>query len=120
MYVVINGTGRYIPYREALEHDNVTIPVDELFIKHDNDDWNGGGGDGHFIKFSETDYYRRNPELQSGENVNYLYGTFQKENNISSSHHLHGDYDRDKLDFYCFGHIYPVFNVFVNSFTTIC
>lgn len=73
VYVVINGTGRYIPYREALEHDNVTIPVDELFIKHDNDDWNGGGGDGHFIKFSETDYYRRNPELQSGENVNYLY-----------------------------------------------
>ena len=73
VYVIIDGVGRYIKYNEVLEHTDITVEIEGCYIKHDND--NGTGvGDGHFIKFSETDYYRiYMAENKIGENTDYFY-----------------------------------------------
>ena len=50
--VTIAGEQSYISWKIVNDHINIVPDVDDCFIKHD---------DGHFIKFSETDYYRVEP-----------------------------------------------------------
>ena len=47
--VTINGEEQYISWNEVSLHQDIIISEDECYIKH---------SDGHFILFSETDYFR--------------------------------------------------------------
>lgn len=68
--LVTTSTGEqlYIPWAEAISHNasiDSAIVMDNCFIKH---------SDGHFIKFSETDYYREIKDREkNGENTEYVY-----------------------------------------------
>lgn len=70
-YVLIttsSGENTFVPWAEAMSHNSSissNIIIDNCFIKH---------SDGHFIKFSETDYYRQiKNEERTGENTEYIY-----------------------------------------------
>lgn len=63
-YIKIEKDGKisYVLVSEAGDYDNKTIPEEKCYILHD---------DGHFIKLSETDYYKKK---QNGEKYNgYVY-----------------------------------------------
>ena len=46
--VSINGVSSYMLWETARNHQNITIAENDYWIKH---------SDGHFVKYSETDYY---------------------------------------------------------------
>jgi hypothetical protein len=63
-----NNEYEFVNYFELSEHSNVTINEDDYYIRHD---------DGHFVKFTETDYYRFN----SKDDIKSIYD-YIKENSV--------------------------------------
>ena len=44
------GIGSYVKWTEANKHENVVVSENDCWVKH---------SDGHFIRYTETDYYRK-------------------------------------------------------------
>lgn len=60
VWVEVNGEGSYVKWTEATNHQNIVVSEDDCWIKH---------SDGHFIKYTETDYYRQHHK--DGDNTIY-------------------------------------------------
>lgn len=60
VWVEINGVDSYMPWNIVNSHENIVVSDDDCWVKH---------SDGHFIKYTETDYYINNST--SGENTNF-------------------------------------------------
>ena len=63
--VTTGGVSEYIKYTDAYDHDNIVIAEDLWWVKHD---------DGHFVRFSDTDFYRTDyKRLTPIERQEYVY-----------------------------------------------
>ena len=48
VWVEVNGSGSFKQWNDVNSHENITVTEDKCWIKH---------SDGHFVKYTETDYY---------------------------------------------------------------
>ena len=61
-YVIVNNNGvlEYVLEKDVSDHETVTIPIENCYVRHN---------DGHFIKLTDTDYYRVVKDNPYGDNI---------------------------------------------------
>lgn len=86
--VIQNGNITYIAYNEVHTHQNIEVTENDLWIKH---------SDGHFIKYTETDFYRTShPEGIIDENIdNKIFEYDEEEGYIEVSSPIGAESDTD-------------------------